>query len=179
MNLPVYIRSVLTKVWLIWRITIYHGWIENAFCFTNSISKGFLKLFGLFYVTIILMFWFIFGNICFVTRLILFVRLMSDSLRVIFHYVAALTVAFLFFQPGFDGQVESRSPTNDELLIKNPNFVLSPKSPTNVRIIVKYDGNKVPSLTGYRLNARTVCPEQGGWVLYFLIKNVSARVLKC
>ncbi|RZC42474.1 proclotting enzyme-like [Asbolus verrucosus] len=54
-----------------------------------------------------------------------------------------------------------------EYLIKNKNVVLKSETPTNVKITVKYEGNKVPNLIGYRLNARTVCSAEMNSRLFF------------
>ncbi|KAF2885246.1 hypothetical protein ILUMI_20912 [Ignelater luminosus] len=54
-----------------------------------------------------------------------------------------------------------------EYLLKNRDFLLKAGEPVKARIFVKYDGDKAPKLIGFRLNARTVCPEHGGefnWV---------------
>lgn len=48
-----------------------------------------------------------------------------------------------------------------EYLIKNRDYVLKAGVPLKLKIVVRYDGNKVPSLTGFRLNARIVCPITG------------------
>lgn len=44
-----------------------------------------------------------------------------------------------------------------EYLIKNRNFKLEGGIPKKIQIVVKYDGEKIPTLTGFRLNAEMVC----------------------
>jgi len=57
------------------------------------------------------------------------------------------------------GQAEPRN-ENKEYLIKNRTFHLTAHMPQTVRFFIKYDPNApAPKLTGFRLNAQTVCPE--------------------
>ncbi|XP_008201359.2 proclotting enzyme [Tribolium castaneum] len=51
-----------------------------------------------------------------------------------------------------------RADNQREYLIKNRDFVLKPATPVDVKITVKYEGDKIPTLIGYRLNAKMVCP---------------------
>ncbi|XP_063912351.1 prostasin-like isoform X2 [Zophobas morio] len=52
------------------------------------------------------------------------------------------------------------SENKKEYLIKNRNFVLKAGKPRLIEIIVKYEGDKIPLLTEYRLNAKMVCSSQ-------------------
>ncbi|KAB0791406.1 hypothetical protein PPYR_03206 [Photinus pyralis] len=57
------------------------------------------------------------------------------------------------------GEVVKKSTT--EYVIKNPNFNLKAHTPKIVRIFVKYNVNAPPpQVVGFKLNARTVCPEE-------------------
>ncbi|XP_044258981.1 chymotrypsin-like elastase family member 2A [Tribolium madens] len=51
-----------------------------------------------------------------------------------------------------------RADNHREYLIKNRDFVLKAATPVDVKITVKYEGDKIPTLIGYRLNAKMVCP---------------------
>ncbi|XP_068909617.1 phenoloxidase-activating factor 3-like isoform X2 [Tenebrio molitor] len=58
--------------------------------------------------------------------------------------------------PGGFGEVITHSDER-EYLIKNRNFKLEGGIPKKIQIVVKYDGEKIPTLTGFRLNAEMVC----------------------
>ncbi|KAJ8921749.1 hypothetical protein NQ315_010659, partial [Exocentrus adspersus] len=46
---------------------------------------------------------------------------------------------------------------HNEVVVKNRDVLLKAEYPAKVKITVKYDGDKFPSLIEYRLNAETVC----------------------
>ncbi|GJQ80664.1 hypothetical protein Trydic_g9248 [Trypoxylus dichotomus] len=55
---------------------------------------------------------------------------------------------------------EVKTGDNKEYLIKNRNYKLAASTPNPVRFYIKYDPNQpIPRLVGFRLNAKTVCPE--------------------
>lgn len=70
-----------------------------------------------------------------------------------------LTIASLRLQNWF-GEVVPRDDENKDYLIKNRDFKLAANTPKTIRFFVKYDTNQpVPKLKEFRLNAKTICPE--------------------
>ncbi|XP_049824503.1 clotting factor C isoform X2 [Aethina tumida] len=68
------------------------------------------------------------------------------------------------------GEVERRE--QSEYLIKNPRQKLFPNQPMTVRFFVRFKpGETPPQLTGFRLNAKTVCPEGSSTTVPPLTQN--------
>lgn len=61
------------------------------------------------------------------------------------------------FQEGYDAVQNNEDPTS--LLIKNREMVLKKKQAAKLPFTVTYQGDVAPKLTQFRLNARSLCPE--------------------
>ncbi|GJQ74893.1 hypothetical protein Trydic_g21729 [Trypoxylus dichotomus] len=88
----------------------------------------------------------------------------EGDLKVVSEYKLHGTwIRLIFDKPVTDLQVEDNllevvSKQPNEILLKNYNLILLKGKPVKVQFKVSYDGKDVPSLVGYRLNARDICP---------------------
>ncbi|KRT86898.1 hypothetical protein AMK59_356 [Oryctes borbonicus] len=88
----------------------------------------------------------------------------EGALKVVSEYKLHGTwIRLIFDKPVTDLEVQNNllevvSKEPNQILLKNNNLILLKGKPVKVLFKVSYSGNDVPSLVGYRLNARDICP---------------------